>query len=66
MSGLLLHLREQTISVSADFEGVFMQIGFKEPDQNALSFLWTSQKNLKQYQYTGLIFDAKCSPTNSF
>ena len=66
MSGLLLRLREQTIAVSADFEGIFKQIVIKEPDQNALSFLWTSQKNLNQYQYKGLIFDAKCSPKISF
>ena len=62
MFGLLLGFREQPIAVPADIEGMFMQIDIKEPDQNALGFLWTSKKGLKQYQYTRLIFGAECSP----
>ena len=34
MFGPILQFREQPIAVSADFEGMLMQIGIKEPCQN--------------------------------
>ena len=40
-----------------------MQIGIKDEDQNALRFLWATKIGIKQYQYTRLIFGAKCSPS---
>ena len=40
-----------------------MQIGFEELDQTALRFLWNTAKGIKQYQYTRLIFGAKCTPS---
>ena len=61
--GLLLRFREQPLAVSADIDGMFMQIGTKESDQNALRFLSNTAKGIKQYQYTRLIFGAKCSPS---
>ena len=63
MFGLLLRFREQPVAVSADIEGMFMQIGIKESDQNDLRFLWNTAKGIKQYQYTRLIFGAKYSPS---
>ena len=63
MFGLLLRFRETPVAVSADFEGMFMQIGIKDEDQNALRFLWPTKNGIKQYQYTRLIFGAKCSPS---
>ena len=51
------------MAVSADIEGMFMQTGIKDEDQNALRFLWPTKNGVKQYQYTRLIFGAKCSPS---
>ena len=42
---------------------MFMQIGIKDENQNALCFLWHTKNGFKQYQYTRLIFGAKCSPS---
>ena len=63
MFGFLLRFREKPVTVSADIEGMFMQIGIKDEDQNALRFLWPTKNGIKQYQYTRLIFGAKCSPS---
>ena len=51
------------MAVSADIEGMFMQIGMKDEYQNALRFLWLTTNGIKQYQYTLLILGAKCSPS---
>ena len=53
MFGLLLRFREQPVAISAH----------KDSDQRALRFLWNTAKGIKQYQYTRLIFGAKCSPS---
>ena len=37
-----------------------MQVGVKE---NVLRFFWPSNQGVKQYQYTRLVFGAKCSST---
>ena len=63
MFGLLLRFREKPVAVSAVIEGMFMQIGIKDEAQNALRFLWPTKNGIKQYQYTRLIFGAKCSPS---
>ena len=50
------------MAVSADIEGMFMQTGIKDEDQNALRFLCPTKNGIKN-QYTRLIFGAKCSPS---
>ena len=62
MFGLLMRFREKPIAVSGDIEGIFMQIGIKEDDQNVLRFFWPTNQRNKQYQYTRLVFGAECSP----
>ena len=59
--GLLLRFREKPVAVSADIEGMFMQIGIKNENKNALRFLWPTKNGIKQYQFTRLIVGAKCS-----
>ena len=59
---LILRLREHAIGVLADIEGIFMQIAIRPDDQSALRFLWLKDDFVLQYQYTRLIFGAKCSP----
>ena len=44
--GLLL--REKPVAVSADIEGMFMQICLKDEYQNALRFLWFTTNGIKQ------------------
>ena len=63
MFGFLLRVREKPVAVSADIEGILMQIGIKDEDQNKLRFLWPTTNDIKQYQYTRLVIRAKCSPS---
>ena len=51
------------MAVSADIEGILMQIGIKDEDQITLRFLWPTTNDIKQYQYMRLVIRAKCSPT---
>ena len=51
--------------MSADIEGVFLQVGVPDSDQPSLRFLWREDPttNVVVYQYTRHIFGAKDSPT---
>ena len=40
-----------------------MQVTIIGKDQSALRFLWPMEKSILQYQYTRLIFGARCSRT---
>ena len=62
MFGLFKRFREKPIAVSGDIERMLMQIGIKEDNQNVLRFLWPTNQEIRQYQYTRLVFGAKCSP----
>ena len=59
--GLLLRFRENPVAVSADIEAMFMQVGIIEKDQPSMRFLWPTNHSVKQFQYTRLIFGARCS-----
>ena len=60
-----LRFRQFPFAVSADIEGMFLQVGVPELDQRSLSFLWREDPNKKVevLQYTRHIFGAKDSPT---
>ena len=49
----------------ADIEAMFMQICIRTEDQSCLRFLWPSKNSIQQFQYTRLIFGARCSPTTA-
>ena len=59
---MLTSFKEKPIAVSGAIEGMFLQIGIKEDTQNKLQFLWPTYQGNKQYQYTRLVFVAKCLP----
>ena len=61
--GILVRFRKKPIAIFADIEGMFMQIGIRNEDQFALRFLWSIDKDVRQFQFTRLIFGATCSPS---
>ncbi|XP_075264413.1 uncharacterized protein LOC142356371 [Convolutriloba macropyga] len=63
--GLLLRFRQDYIAVIADIEAMFMQICIRTGDQSCLRFLWPSKNSVQQFQFTGLISGARCSPTTA-
>ena len=62
---VLLRFRQHPYAVSADIEGMFLQVGVLPSDQPSLRFLWREDPttNVVAYQYTRHIFGAKDSPT---
>ena len=42
-----------------------MHVGIIETDQPSMRFLWTTERSIKQFQYTRLIFGARCLPTTA-
>ena len=62
---VLLRFRQRPYAVSADIEGMFLQVGVLQEDQASLRFLWREDptENVETLQYTRHIFGAKDSPT---
>ena len=62
---VLLSFRQLQFAISADIEGMFLQVGVPDSDQSSLRFLWREDPTTKVvvYQYTRHIFGAKDSPT---
>ena len=62
---VLFRFRQHQFAVSADIEGMFLQVGVADCDQPSLRFLWREDHttNAVVYQYTRHIFGAKDSPT---
>ena len=62
---VFLRFRQQPYAVSADIEGMFLQVGVLPSDQPSLRFLWREDPttNVAVYQNTRRIFGAKDSPT---
>ena len=62
---VLMRFREHKYAISADIEGMFMQVGLLESDQRSLRFLWREDpiSDVSVFQYTRHIFGAKDSPT---
>ena len=60
--GLLLQFCQYKVTITADIEAMFMQIGIREEDQDALRFLWSDNEEERTSKYHRLIFGATCSP----
>ena len=62
---VLLRVRQHKYAVSADIEGMFLQVGVREEDQHSLRFLWREDptSSVVVHQYTRHIFGARDSPT---
>ena len=62
--GILLRFRRFAFAISADIEGMFLQVGVPEKEQPCLRFLWVEEAStVETYQYTRHVFGAKDSPT---
>ena len=61
----LIRFRQHKDAVSADIEGIFLQVGVPLADQPCLRFLWREDPSseVMVYQYSRHIFGAKDSPT---
>ena len=64
---IILRFREHPIAISADIEGMFMQVGVPPSDQLFLRILWREEStgDVEAHQYTRHIFGATDSPTCS-
>ena len=62
---VLLRFRQHQFALSADIEGMFLQVCVPECDQPSLRLVWREDPttNVVVYQYTRHIFGAKESPT---
>ena len=62
---ILLRFRQHKYAVSADKEGMFLQVGVIARDQISLRFLWREDatSDVVVHQYTRHIFGARESPT---
>ena len=62
---ILLRFRQYPFAVSADIEGMFLQVGVIPRDQPSLRFLWREDpaSEVAVYQYVRHIFGSKDSPT---
>ena len=62
---VLLQFRQHKYAVSADIEGMFLQVGALARDQISLRFLWREDttSDLVVHQYTRHIFGARDLPT---
>ena len=62
---VLLRFRQHKYSVSADIEGMFLQVGVREEDQPSLRFLWREDptSSVVVHQYTRHIFGVRDWPT---
>ena len=60
-----IHFCQRHFAVSADIEGMFLQVGFLQEQQSVLRFLLRKDpsENIEVHQYTRHIFGAKDSPT---
>ena len=62
---VLMRFRQHPYAVSADIEGMFLQVGVIREDRPSLRFLWREDPatDVAVYQYVRHIFGSKDSPT---
>lgn len=58
--GVLLRFREEKVAVTADIEGMFLQVVVPQEDRDALRFVWRNEEEeeLKIYRMTRHLFGA--------
>ncbi|XP_048587898.1 uncharacterized protein LOC125571976 [Nematostella vectensis] len=65
LTGVLLRFREDNVALVADIEGMFLQVGVREEDQDSLRFLWwdkSSDDPPEEYAMNVHVFGATDSP----
>lgn len=64
--GILCRFREESVAVTCDIEGMFLQVGVKEEDRDFLRFLWWQDGDYTaaptEYRMTVHLFGATSSP----
>ena len=67
--GILLRFRDHRVAVSADIEGMFLQVKVPEEDRDRLCFLWCPGGDTKvspeTYRMTSHLFGGTWSPSVS-
>ena len=65
--GVLLRFREHPVAISADVEGMFLQVKVPEDDRDSLRFLWWPDRDTKgepeTYRMTSHLFGGTWSPS---
>ena len=62
LPGLFLRFCQYKVAITADIEAMFMQVGIREEDHDALRFLWSNNEEERTTKYQPLILGATCSP----
>ncbi|XP_041978615.1 uncharacterized protein LOC121732727 [Aricia agestis] len=68
LPGTLMRFRQHRIAVTADIAEMFMRIGIKEDDRDALRYLWREDRRdgpPDEYRMMSLIFGATSSPATA-
>ncbi|XP_037300978.1 uncharacterized protein LOC119191187 [Manduca sexta] len=69
LPAVLLRFREHPVAVTADITEMFMQVGLREEDRDALRYLWRGNRRDSRppevYRMKVLIFGASCSPATA-
>ena len=63
LTGVICRFRQKKVAISADIEGMFMQVGVRPQDQKFLRFLWKKGEKIICFQFRRHICGARCSPT---
>ena len=62
LTGVICRFTQKKVAISADIEGMFMQVDVRPQDQKFLKFLWKEGEKLICFQFRRHIFGARCSP----
>ncbi|CAH2090792.1 unnamed protein product [Euphydryas editha] len=65
LTGVLMRFRQHRYAVTADIAEMFMKIGVRSEDRDALRYLWRGDRRdgpPDEYRMKSLIFGATCSP----
>ena len=63
LTGVICRFRQKKVAISADIEGMFMQVGVRPQDLKFLRYLWKESEKLICFHFRRHIFGARCSPT---
>lgn len=66
--GVLMRFRQHRFAVTADIAEMFMRIGIRPEDRDALRYLWRGDRREgppDEYRMKSLIFGATCSPATA-
>lgn len=68
LPGVLMRFREHKVAVTADIAEMFLRVGIRKEDRDALRYLWRGEQRdgpPDEYRMKSLIFGATSSPTTA-